>query len=104
MKRWKKIALVLIGLLFLSQTPFVYRRYRLGRLSAAIAASNAERVAGPAGGRYDDSAGVFHVHSSLGGHSTGTLSDIVQAAKADRLAFVVMTEHPDALVNTAEAT
>jgi hypothetical protein len=104
MKRWKKIALVLIGVLLLSQTPFVYRRYRLGRLGAAIAASNAERVTTPADDRYDDYAGVFHVHSSLGGHSTGTLSEIVQAAKADRLVFVVMTEHPDALVNTAEAT
>jgi hypothetical protein len=104
MKRWKKIALVLIGLLLLSQVPFIYRRYRLGRLSAAIAASNLERAAAPADDRYDDYAGVFHVHSSLGGHSTGTLSEIVQAAKADRLAFVVMTEHPDALVNTAEAT
>lgn len=104
MKRWKKIALVLIGLLLLSQTPFVYRRYRLGRLGAAIASLNSERAAAPADDRYEDYAGVFHVHSSLGGHSTGTLAEIVQAAKADRLAFVLMTEHPDALVNTAEAT
>jgi hypothetical protein len=104
MKRWKKIALVLLGLLLISQTPFVYRRYRLGRLSAAIASLNSERTPAPTDDRYDDYAGVFHVHSSLGGHSTGTLADIVQAAKADRLAFVVMTEHPDALVNTAEAT
>jgi hypothetical protein len=104
MKRWKKIALLLAGLLLLSQVPFAYRRYRLGRLSAAIAALNAERAAAPADDPFDEYVGVFHVHSSLGGHSTGTLSDIVQAAKADRLAFVVMTEHPDSLVNTAEAT
>src|SRR2546421_2163335 len=104
MKRWRKIALALPGLLLLSQTPFVYRRYRLGRLSAAIAELNSQRTTAPPDERFDDYAGVFHVHSSLGGHSTGALADIVRAAKADRLAFVVMTEHPAPLVNTAEAT
>src|SRR3989440_5047824 len=104
MKRWKKAALVLLCLLFLSQAPFAYRRYRLRRLSAAIAEVNAARANAPADDPFDDYAGVFHVHSSLGGHSTGTLADILRAAKADRLAFVLMTEHPDALVNTAEAT
>src|SRR5437588_509889 len=68
MKRWKKIALALLGLLLLSQTPFVYRRYRLGRLSAAIAEVNSQRTSAPPDERFDDYAGVFHVHSSLGGH------------------------------------
>lgn len=104
MKRWKKIALVLFCLLLVSQTPFVYRRYRLGRLSAAIAEVNSRRAPAPSDDPFDDYAGVFHVHSSLGGHSTGTLDDIVRAAKTDRLAFVLMTEHPSALVNTSEAT
>jgi hypothetical protein len=104
MKRWKKIALAVLVLLLLSQTPFIYRRYRLGRLGAAIAALNSERAAAPPDEQFDEYAGVFHVHSSLGGHSTGSLAEIVQAAKADRLAFVLMTEHPSVLVNTAEAT
>src|SRR5438105_11096305 len=104
MKRWKKIALVLFCLLLLSQAPFVYRRYRLRRLSAAIAEVNASRAPALPGDPFDDYAGVFHVHSSLGGHSTGTLDEIVRAAKADRLAFVLMTEHPAALVNTSAAT
>jgi hypothetical protein len=104
MKRWKKIALVLFCLLLLSQTPFVYRRYRLGRLSAAIAEVNSRRAPASPDDPFDDYAGVFHVHSSLGGHSTGTFDEIVRAAKGDRLAFVVMTEHPAALVNTSEAT
>jgi hypothetical protein len=104
MKRWKKIALVLLCLLIVSQTPFVYRRYRLGRLDAAIAALNAERAAAPPDDSFDDYAGVFHVHSALGGHSTGGFGEIVRAARENRLAFVVMTEHPSAFVNTAEAT
>jgi hypothetical protein len=104
MKRWKKIALALLALLLLSQTPFIYRRYRLGRLDAAIAALNSERTPARPDEQFDDYAGVFHVHSSLGGHSTGRLEEIVRAAKTDRLAFVLMTEHPSALVNTAEAT
>lgn len=104
MKRWKKIALVLLGLLLLSQAPFAYRRYRLRRLSAAIAELNAARAPAPADDPFEDYAGVFHVHSSLGGHSTGALEEIVRAAKADGLAFVIMTEHPSALTNTSEAT
>jgi hypothetical protein len=104
MKRWKKIALVLIGLLLLLQTPFVYRRYRLGRLSVAIADLSAQRTAAPTDEQFDDFAGVFHVHSALGGHSKGTFDEIVRAAKDNRLAFVVMTEHPNAFVNSAEAT
>jgi hypothetical protein len=103
MKRWKKIALALLLLLLLSQAPFVYRRYRLGRLSAAIAGLNAQRAAPPEDG-YAAYKGVFHVHSFLGGHSTGTFAEIVRAARANGLHFVVMTEHPSAHVNTAEAT
>ena len=36
MKRWKKLLLFLLVLLAISQTPFIYRRYKLGRLNAAI--------------------------------------------------------------------
>src|SRR5688572_19252202 len=104
MKRWKKIALVLVVVLLASQAPFAYRRYRLGRLGAAVDALNAGREALPSDESFDEYAGVFHVHSSLGGHSTGRLEEIVRAARDERLAFVVMTEHPSPLLNTAEAT
>ncbi|HEX8351933.1 MAG TPA: hypothetical protein VF611_03350 [Pyrinomonadaceae bacterium] len=104
MKRWKKITLALLGLVLLSQAPFAYRRYRLGRLGAAVDALNAGREAAPPDEPFDDYAGVFHVHSSLGGHSTGMLAEVVRAARDERLAFVVMTEHPSPFVNTAEAT
>jgi hypothetical protein len=104
MKRWKKLALALLLVLLLSQAPFAYRRYVLGRLGAAIDALNAGRAAAADGGRFDDYAGVFHVHSALGGHSTGRPEDIVRAAKEGGLAFVLMTEHPSPYVNTAEGT
>lgn len=108
MKRWKKITLMLVVVvtvpLLLSQTPFIYRRYRLGRLRATIQALNDGRAAPVSGDLYADYRGVFHVHSMLGGHSTGTFEEIVRAAKANSLSFVVMTEHPSRYVNTAEAT
>ena len=104
MKRWKKIALVLLGLAIVSQAPFAYRRYRLGRLADAVAAVNASREAAPPGDGFDEYAGVFHVHSSLGGHSTGTLEEVVRAARSERLSFVLMTEHPSPLLDTAAAT
>lgn len=104
MKRRKKIALVLLALLLLSQAPFAYRSYRLRRLGAAIDALNAQRAAVPTDVRPDEYVGVFHVHSFLGGHSTGTLEEIVRAAKAERLAFVVMTEHPSPRLDTAALT
>jgi hypothetical protein len=104
MKRWKKLALALLVLLLASQAPFAYRRYALGRLGAAVDALNAGRAEPPDGARFDDYAGVFHVHSALGGHSTGRPEEIVRAAKETGLAFVLMTEHPSPHVNTAEAT
>ena len=103
-KRWKKIALVIVVLLLVTQAPFAYRRYRLGQLGAAVDALNSGRAAPAHDEPFDEYAGVFHVHSSLGGHSTGTLAEIVRAAKGERLAFVLMTEHPSPLFNTAEAT
>lgn len=104
MKRWKKIALVLLGLALVSQAPFAYRRYRLGRLRAAIDAVNASRAATPPDDPFDEYAGVFHVHTFLGGHSQGTFDEVVEAARSNGLAFVVMTEHPSKHVDTSAAT
>lgn len=104
MKRWKKAALVLLVLLLISQAPFIYRRYKLGRLHATIETLKRERIDDASGDGFDDYKGVIHVHSALGGHSTGQFSEIVEGARANDLAFVVMTEHPSRYVNTAEAT
>ncbi len=104
MKRWKKLLLVLLVIVFLSQIPFAYRRYKLGRLHASIQQLNSERVVISTSDGLAEFKGVIHVHSFLGGHSTGTLDEIVSAAQANQLNFVIMTEHPSKDYNTADMT
>jgi hypothetical protein len=101
-KRWKRWTLLLLGLIVLSQLPFIYRRFQLRALRARIAELNASRTESPSS--FADYKGVIHVHSQLGGHSTGTFADIIEAARQNNLSFVVMTEHPSASVDTAEMT
>src|SRR5215210_4237283 len=104
MKRWKKIVLLLLGLILASQLPFIYRRYRLGQLNAAIQVLNSERAASQSDQPFAEYRGVIHVHSALGGHSTGSFEEIIRAAQSNGLNFVVMTEHPAKEFNTAEMT
>lgn len=104
MKRWKKLLLLLLAVVVLSQIPFAYRRYRLGRLHAAIQQVNSQRIETATNVGELELKGVVHVHSSLGGHSTGNLGEIIDAAQANQLDFVVMTEHPSPNFNTAEMT
>lgn len=104
MKRWKKVALLLLGLMILSQLPFIYRRHQLGVLRESIARLNAQRASDQSSLPFADYGGVIHVHSMLGGHSAGSFSEIVRAAEANKLDFVVMTEHPAAEIDTAEMT
>jgi hypothetical protein len=104
MKRWKKLFLVLLTLVLLSQIPFAYRRYRLGRLHAAIQQLNSQRSVTADHPNLVDYKGVSHVHSFLGGHSTGNFEEIIAAAKANQLNFVLMTEHTSEHFNTAAMT
>src|SRR5689334_4534024 len=103
MRSKKLILLVVVLLLLLSQIPFAYRRYKLRRLSAAIQQLNSERHAPDPNG-FTEYKGVVHVHSFLGGHSTGTFADIIAAAHANRLQFVIMTEHTEKEFDTAAMT
>ena len=104
MKRWKKPLLVLLILILLSQIPFAYRRYKLGRLDAAIQLLNSERITNQIDNNFTEYRGVIHVHSFLGGHSTGGFEEIITAANSNQLNFVVMTEHTSTNFNTAEMT
>ena len=103
MRRLLKVCAALLALLALTQLPFVYRRRQLARLDAAIRALNSQRAATDEAG-LADYPGALHVHSSLGGHSTGTLAEIVAGARAAGLAYVVMSEHPSPLTDTRAAT
>ena len=104
MKRWKKLLLLLLALAFLSQVPFAYRRYKLGRLHAAIQQLNSQRTGVASDTNFLEFKGVAHVHSFLGGHSAGNFAEIIAAAQSNQLNFVVMTEHPARNFNTAAMT
>jgi hypothetical protein len=105
MKRRKKIILILLVVVVLSQLPFVYRRYKLGKLHAAIQQLNSQRKPDQkANDVYAEYKGVIHVHSFLGGHSTGTFEAIIAAATANQLNFVIMTEHPSKNFDTSAMT
>jgi hypothetical protein len=102
--RWKKLLLVLLVVVFLTQVPFAYRRYKLGRLHAAIQQVNSQRQVVEDDASLVEYKGVAHVHSFLGGHSSGSFEEIIAAAQANHLDFVVMTEHPSNNFSTAAMT
>ena len=94
----------MLGLVVLSQLPFAYRRYRLARLQKAIQQLELQRATPPGESEFVDYQGVIHVHSALGGHSTGAFAELIAAAKANQLDFVIMTEHPQAEFDTSAMT
>jgi hypothetical protein len=107
MRRWQKILFGIIVLVLLSQLPFAYRRRRLVRLHEAIQQLNAQRnnfPLDPMFSDYREYKGVVHVHSFLGGHSSGNFQEIIDGAKTNQLDFVVMTEHTERDINTAAMT
>ncbi|MEP6743662.1 MAG: hypothetical protein ABJB61_14285, partial [bacterium] len=83
MKRWQKLSLVLLALIICTQIPFAYRRYRLGRLHAVILQLNSQRFVAKDNSNFTDYKGVAHVHSFLGGHSTGNFEEIIAAARSN---------------------
>ena len=100
----RKILLAILLLIIVSQIPFAYRRYRLGKLQAAIEQLATQRTPANSDNQYVDYRGVIHAHSFLGGHSTGTFAELIAAAKTNQLDFVIMTEHPQASFDTSAMT
>src|SRR5882672_10999590 len=100
----RRIFIVILGLIIVSQLPFAYRRDRLRRLNNTIQQLASQRVTAPGESEFVNYQGVIHVHSSLGGHSTGNFAELIAAAKANQLDFVIMTEHPQADFDTAAMT
>lgn len=99
----KVVVLTILLLLVVSQIPFAYRRYKLRRLNTAIQQLNSERITHERKG-FSEHVGVVHVHSFLGGHSAGTFQEIISAAQANQLQFVIMTEHKEEHIDTAAMT
>lgn len=100
----RRILIVLLGLGLLSQLPFAYRRYRLSRLRSSIQQLASQRTLPQSESGYVDYRGVIHVHSFLGGHSSGNFAELIAAAKANQLDFVIMTEHPQSEFDTSAMT
>jgi hypothetical protein len=103
MRLWKKIALVLLILFVVSQIPFCYRRLQLGAVDGRIRELNANRIEVKREG-FKHYKGVIHVHTQLGGHSVGTFNELIEAAQSNELDFVLLTEHPSPLYDTAKQT
>lgn len=103
MKLWKKILLVLLAVFLLAQIPFVYNRYKFGQLNEKINQLQTQRIENT-DSNYKDYKGVIHVHTAIGGHSTGTFDELIDAAGKNNLDFVVMTEHTAALYDTSALT
>jgi len=103
MRSKKLIVSIVLLVLLLSQIPFAYRRYKLRRLTHAIQQLNSQRTPTQVT-EFIDYKGVIHVHSFLGGHSTGTFDEIISAARANQLQFVIMTEHTEKEFDTAAMT
>ncbi len=98
----RRTLLVAALVILLTQLPFIYRAFQLRGLSRTLQELQAARVAPDS--PFREYVGAFHVHTSLGGHSTGTLSDVIEAAQANRLDFVVMTEHTEGDYDTSALT
>lgn len=103
MKLLKRIILILLAVLLAVQVPFIYRRYKIGKIAEKIAASNANRIA-PEHPQYKEYKGIIHAHTSLGGHSTGGFDELIAAANGNDLDFVLMTEHYSDAYDTSALT
>lgn len=104
MKIVRKIVFVVLAVLVAVQVPFVYRRYQIGQLGNRIdhrLKGSVDRQTIPGFAEYK---GVMHVHTFLGGHSTGTFEELIAGANANDLDFVVMTEHYDSNYDTSALT
>ncbi len=102
-KLLKRIVLILLAVLIAVQAPFIYRRYKVGKLAEKISELNSQRKE-PADSKFKEYKGIIHAHTNLGGHSTGPFEELIAAANANDLDFVIMTEHWSDTIDTAALT
>lgn len=103
MKIVKRILLILLTIILLVQIPFIYRRWQTGKLSEKIAQLQSQRTE-TANPDFTEYKGIIHAHTSLGGHSTGGFDELIKAANANDLDFVLMTEHYSDAYDTSALT
>ena len=103
MKLWKKILLIVLAVILPAQIPFIYSRFQTGRLAEKINQLETQRTS-LSNQNYNDFKGVIHVHTFLGGHSTGGFDELISGAANNNLDFVVMTEHTTENYNTSALT
>ena len=103
MRSKRSILGIVLLVLLISQIPFACRRYKLRRLNSEIQQLQSQRNPQQTAG-FTEYKGVVHVHSFLGGHSSGTFAEIISAAQANQLQFVIMTEHTEKDFDTAAMT
>ena len=101
MSRTKKTLIALSIVLVVLSIPGIYTTVQTYLLQKAID-SSVHVAEDPAGFR--TLRGVSHVHSRLGGHSTGSFEDLIAAAKSNELDFVIMNEHVSHEFDTALKT
>ncbi len=102
-KALKRTFLILLAILVAIQAPFIYRRYKVGKLAEKVATLNAERTT-RIDERFNEYKGIIHAHTNLGGHSTGSFEELIAAANANDLDFVIMTEHYSDAYDTSALT
>ena len=99
----KKILLIALAVLVAIQIPFIYRRFEIGRLADKIASAEKNRTTRE-DPLYKEYKGIIHAHTNLGGHSTGGFDELIAAANANGLDFVLMTEHYSDQYDTSALT
>lgn len=97
----------MLAVLIAVQAPFIYRRYKVGQLADKISELKRPEPDPNPGNKVDDFTeytGIIHAHTNLGGHSTGSFDELIAAANANDLDFVIMTEHWSDTIDTAALT
>ena len=86
-----KIKITCLVILTLVDSAWGYCHYRFWQLSRGI-----EKLSGSGSSDlpFLDLKGAIHVHTAAGGHSRGTLDEVVDAARQKSVDFVIITEHP----------
>ena len=90
MTRAKKLLLLTVAFVLVSQVPFAYRRYKLGRLSAAIQAISSESRESATQGGYVGYRRVIHDHDA---HVDVLLGEDASDARAEHVAVVVTRDN-----------